>query len=145
MFFSRCHMVVWKIRAFDRCAGPVDRVGRVHSWAFTFVLVPLQFALTVAIQIPVPGWKLVSIDVGARAHSLVGMHNSSQVGGAATRRQLREGRMMGMAMRLPLGRRHGTHVRLPRSFPLGKWGTKSLRLHWLGILSVPISLALHLM
>lgn len=50
-----------------------------------------------------------------------------------------------MAMRLPLRRRHGAHVRLPRSFPLGKWGTKSLRLDWLGILSVPIRLTLHLM
>lgn len=70
-------MVVWKIRAFDRCAGPVDRVGRVHGWAFALVLVPLKLTLTVAIQIPVPLWIFVSIDVGARSHSLVGMHPCS--------------------------------------------------------------------
>ena len=150
VFFSRCHMVVWVIRTFDRGAIPVRRMRRVHRHlaigrAVAVVLVPVTLTFAVAIQIPVSLWILgISINVGTGPHPLVGMNPRSKVRCAATGRQLCEGRVMGVAMRLSLRSGHGTHVRLPRSFPLGKWGAKSLRLHWLGILTVPISLVLSL-
>jgi hypothetical protein len=56
VFFSRCHVVVWIIRTFDRGAVPGRRMRRVHGRRHLAVgraLALVLFPVAVAIQIPV--------------------------------------------------------------------------------------------